>query len=84
MGGERREVLFNRLVVADVGQDRIEDRQLGTAGGNRYPRLTHQRQQPDGLQCDRLASSIRPGDDELARVIGEFHIQRNERNVFRP
>ena len=37
VGGERRKVLFDGLVVADIGQDAIEHRQLGGSAGTGMP-----------------------------------------------
>jgi hypothetical protein len=64
--GKRRQVLLDRLVIADVGKDRVEDGQLGAVGRNRDARLRHQGQQSDGLQPYRLAAGVGAADDELA------------------
>ena len=65
---KRGQVLLDRLVVADVGEDGVEDRQLGALGRNRNSRLRHQRQQSDGLQRDGLAAGVGAADDELAML----------------
>ena len=70
--GKRRQVLLDGLVVADVGEDGVEDGQLGAVGRNRNARLRHQRQQADGLQRDRLAAGVGAADDELAMLAIEL------------
>src|ERR1022692_4208218 len=83
MRREGREVLLDGLVVADVGEDRVENWQLGTVGGDRDAALRHQRQQANGLQPYRLAAGVRAGDDELPMFTVEFHGERNDGNALR-
>ena len=64
--GKRAEAFLNRLVIADVGQHLVEQRELGFGGGHRQPGVRHQREQADGLQCDRLAAGIRAADEQCA------------------
>ena len=61
-----RQVLLDRLVVADVGQHRVKHRQFGAIGRNRHSRLRHQRQQSHGFQRDSFAACVRAGDDQFA------------------
>ena len=42
--GEGRKVLLDRLVVADVGEDGVEDGKLGAVGGDGDAGLRHQRE----------------------------------------
>ena len=77
--GECREILLDRLVVADVGEDGVEDGKLGAVRGHRHSRLRHQREQADGLQRDGLAAGIGSGDDELAALAFEFDGDRDDR-----
>ncbi len=44
VGGEGGEILFDGLVVADVGEDGVEDWELGAVGGDGEAGLGHQRQ----------------------------------------
>ncbi len=55
----------DRLVVADVREDRPEHRQPRSLGhGNMQPGLGHQRQEPGGLEGHGLATGIRSGHDQ--------------------
>ncbi len=76
-----REVLLDRLVVADVGEHRIEDRQLGALGRDRNARLRHQRQQTNGLQRHGLAAGVGTADDDLAMLAVELDGERNDGNA---
>ena len=75
--GKSRKVLLDRLVVADIGQHGVEDREFRRVRRHGQARLRHQRQQADGLQCNRLASRVRPGYDQLALVVREFDGDRH-------
>ena len=66
---EGREVLHQRLFVADVGQYVLEDRQLGFLGRHRDARLRRQCRQPQRLQRRRLPACVRPADHQH-RVLG--------------
>ena len=77
--GKRRQVLLDGLIVADIGEDGVEDGQLGAIGGNRNSRLRHQRQQANRFQRDGLAASIGAADDELAMLAVEFDGKRDHR-----
>ena len=67
--GERREVLLDRLVVADVGEDCVEDGQLGAIGRHGNSRLRHQSQQAHGLERDGFAAGVGAADDDLAVLL---------------
>ena len=64
--------MLDRLVVADVGEDGVEDGKLRAVGGNGDSGLRHQREQADGFQGDRFAAGVGAGDDELAALAFEF------------
>src|SRR5271166_6599111 len=83
MRGEGREVLLDRLVIADVTEHAIEDGQFGTFGRNRNARLRHQCQQADGFQGNRLAASVGAADDELTMLIVQLDAQRNHHRALR-
>ena len=70
--GERREVLLDGLVIADVGEHGIEHRQLGALGRDRDSGLRHQHQQADGLERHRLPAGVGAADDEL--MVGRFEL----------
>ena len=66
---EGRERLLEALLVADVGEDVVEDGELRALGGRDVQAgLGHDREQADGLQGDRLAAGVRPGDDQDAET----------------
>ncbi len=48
--GKCAETLLNGLVVADIRQHLLENRELGFRRRHRQPGLRHQRQQPHGFQ----------------------------------
>ena len=75
VAGERAQALRDRLLVADVGEYRLEHRDLRILGdGDEQAGLRHQRQQPRRLQRDGLAAGVRPGDHQ------DVH-RRNQRDV---
>ena len=76
-----REILLDGLVIANVGEHRIEDGQLGALGRNRNTRLRHQRQQSDGLERYGFSAGIGTADDELAMLAVKFDGERNHGNV---
>ena len=71
VGNVRREsaqARFDRLLVADVGEQRPEYRQARSVrGGNAQPGLRHHRQQAGRLQRHGLSAGVRPGDEENRR-----------------
>src|SRR5690348_8435352 len=52
----------NRLFIADVRKNAIEDRQFGAAGGNGNRRLSRERGEPDRFQGDCLAARVWSAD----------------------
>ena len=79
---ERRKILFNRLIVANICQHRIERGQLRPIGWNRNARLRHQRQQSNGFEGDRLSASVGASDHQLPPCALEFHTHRNDARPF--
>ena len=77
VAGERAEARVDRLLVADVGEQRSEHRQPRALGRrNVQARLRHQRQQPRRLERDGLAAGVRPGDEQAGRrrqIRGDRH-----------
>ena len=79
MRGEGAQALLDALLVADVGEDVLIDRQLGAIlGGNVHARLRHQAEQPHRLERDRLAASVRTGNDDHPRLAVEPEVERND------
>ena len=81
---ERAQARGDRLLVADVGEDGPEDRHP-RPGGRRdvEARLRHERQEPRGLQRDRLAARVRTGDHERLDRRDEQDVDRNRSGSFR-
>ena len=75
-GGER---LFDRLLVADVGEDVVEDGDARAGlGGHGQSGLGHQAEQSDGLERDRLAAGVGSGDQHAAGVGGQGGRDRDD------
>ena len=70
MGGEGAEVFLNGLVVADIRQHLLEERELGFGRGHGKAGLRHQAEQPDGLEGDGFAAGIGAADQQGAAVAG--------------
>ncbi len=71
MRAERRETGLDRLLVADVGEAIIEERDAAlVAHGGGDPRLGHRGEQAERLEQHRLAAGVRAGEEQraLARV----------------
>ncbi len=81
--GEGGEILLDRLVVADVGEDGVEHGEFGAVGGHGQAGLRHQGEQADGLQRDRFAAGVGAGDDELAAGAFEFDCDRDYGDTLR-
>ena len=79
MGRKGREILLDRLVVADIGQHGIENRQLSAVRGYRQARLRHQGKQADGLESNRLTACVWAGNDQFAA--GTLQLHRNWDNL---
>ena len=70
MAGEGRERLVDRLLVADVGEDGVEDREARLGGrGEAEAELVHQGEEADGLEGDGLAAGVGARDDERPRAL---------------
>ena len=79
VGGEGREVLLDRLRVADVGQKSMKERNDRLRGRHRDSRLGHHAQQTGGLERDRLAAGIGAADDELPLLVVQRQGERHHR-----
>ena len=82
MRGKRGKILLDRLVVANIGQHRIEHRHFRAVGGNWDSRLRHQGQQAYRLEGYCFPSCIRAGDDELPALAFEFDADGNNGCAF--
>ena len=81
MRRERAQAGLDRLLVADVGEHRSEDRHARAVGRrNSQARLRHQRQQPGGLQGDGLAAGVRARDQQDTRR--RNHLDRDGNHVI--
>ncbi len=72
MRGKRREILLDRLIVADVGENGVENRQVGAIRRDGNAGLRHQREQAQRFQGDGFAAGVGAGDYELAMVAFEL------------
>ena len=64
---ERAERLLDGLLIADIGIDRVEARQLRAAlGGDVQSALRHEGQQANRFERNRFAARVRTGDDNGA------------------
>ena len=74
-----RQVVVDRLLVADVDENALEDRQFRDLGDrNRKPALEHVLHDARGFQADRLAAGVGSRDDEDALATVELQIQRHD------
>ncbi len=67
--GKGAEVFLDGLVVADIGQHLLEERELGLGGGHRQAGLRHQAEQSHGLQRDGLAAGVGAADQQRAAFV---------------
>ena len=81
---KRAQALLDRLVVADVRQHLLEQRELGLRRRHRQPRLRHQRQQPHGLQRHRLAAGVGAADQQGAALLVQLQAERHHRAPLPP
>ena len=66
------------MIVANVSENGLEDRQVCTVGRHRHTSLRHQSEQSDGLQRHGLAASVGARDNKLAAVAFELQADRND------
>ena len=76
--GEGREAHRDRLLVADVDEDLVEDRQRRLVGGRPQPALVERRGEAERLQGDGLAARVRPADHERPQR-AELEVDRDGR-----
>ena len=69
--GKRGEVGGDGLLVADIGEHAIEDRQLGALGGDGNCGLRGERGEADGFERDGFAAGVRAADDHHGFVAAE-------------
>ena len=79
---EGAQARLDRLLVADVGEQRPEHRQraIRRPAGMRSPACAIIAQQPGGLQRDGLAAGVRPGDEQDRRR--RNHLDRHRHRVL--
>lgn len=82
MGGKGREVLFDRLIVTDIGEDRVKNRQCSAVCRNWNARLGHQCQQAQSFERDGFAAGVRPSDDQFVIRALEFDTDGNDAATF--
>src|SRR5204862_2984654 len=74
------EALLNGLVIADVGQNLLEDGQLCFRAWDWQTRLRHQDQQADRLQRYRFAAGVGTADQQRAAL--RIQLQGDRLNGF--
>ena len=84
MRGERAQAFLDGLVIADVRQDLLENRQLGLLSRDRQSRLRHQHQQADRLQRYGLSARIGTADQQCAAGGVELERNRHDRLALPP
>ena len=86
--GEGGEILLDRLIVADVGEHGVEDREFGAVGGDGKAGLGHESEEANGFQGHRFAAGVGAGDDELARAQSHVshgsHVSQRRRDMGHP
>ena len=69
MAGESGKTLSNRLLIANIRQDRIEGgKPAAVTGRNMQTALSHQCQQADRFQSHSLAAGVGAGDDHGIKI----------------
>ena len=78
MRGEGGECRLDGLGIADVGQERGENRKAGGGGRDRQAGLGHHGQQGGGLERDGLAARVGAADNHLPRRCSQLQRERND------
>ena len=79
MRRERGERLLNALLIADVRQNVVENRNFAAIRrGDHQAAHGHQRQKARRFQRDGLAAGVRAGDDERIKITAEVQIGRHD------
>ena len=80
MGAERAQIVFDRLLVADVYKNPLEHPETRfRRRRDMQSRLCHQCQQSDTLECYTLAASVRPADDKGVEHSTELEVEGDGR-----
>ena len=75
MRGEGTQVLFNALLIANIGEHLIEHSNLAAPfRRNMQPRLRHKRQQSNCLQHNSFPTRVWAGDHERVEPIPKINI----------
>ncbi len=71
------ELIFNALVVSDVGKDGVEDANFrGVVARNQQAALCHELKQPNRFHGDAFATRVGAADDEHALPAVQLHVLR--------
>ena len=78
MAGEGAEALLNALLVPDVGEHFVKNRQLrALPRGNVKAGLTHEGEKAYGLEGNGLASGVGAGDNQQIEVLSQPKVDGN-------
>ena len=78
VGRERRKRLFQALLIADIGEHVVEDRELrALARGDVQAGLGHQGEQADRFQGHGFAAGVGPGHDQDSKPDAETQVDRH-------
>ncbi len=80
--GERRKVLLDRLIVANIGENGVENRHVGAIRGNGNAGLGHQSKQAERFQGNGFAAGVRSGDHQLAALAFKLDGDRDNLGVL--
>ena len=81
MRGEAGEIGLDRLCVADVGVDGVEEWERRGVGRHGQASLRHQREKTCSLQRNRLTAGVGAADDELAGFGFQCESERDGRSA---
>src|ERR1700753_1851545 len=79
MSREAAETFLNRLCVADIGENIIEDRKLRLSTRDRNGGVRHQGKQAGGLHRHRLTARVRSADEQAAAAFIELERDWDDR-----
>ena len=78
MRGERGQALLDALLVTDIGVNMLKQADFRLlVRRNMQAASSHERQQTEGFERNRLAAGVRAGDDEGVVIIADGDVDRH-------